>query len=139
MKRMWPWLGVPVWLVSSAIFVSGSGPPHQKPAKEDYDSGAYLYRVYCASCHGDAGRGDGPVADLEPQRPSDLTTLAQRAGGQFPRERVRTSLDGTARVPGHGKGMPNWIEVLRRTERGNERAVRERIDAIVSHVETLQR
>jgi hypothetical protein len=34
--------------------------------------------------------------------------------------------------------MPNWRDTFYRLEHGNERAVRERIDAIVSHIGSLQ-
>jgi mono/diheme cytochrome c family protein len=112
--------------------------PTRPQDREDYNSGAYLFKTFCASCHGEAGRGDGPVADLSTPRASDLTTLKQRAGGTFPRARVMATLDGTARVNGH-EAMPNWMNVLRRTERGDEKAVRQRLEALVDHVDGLQK
>ena len=36
-------------------------------------SGATLYRAHCASCHGTAGRGDGPGGAGLPKPPADLT------------------------------------------------------------------
>lgn len=111
----------------------------ERPQREGADSGAYLYRTFCASCHGDTGRGDGPVADLAVRRPANLTTLALRHGGVYPRAAVRATLDGTSAVEGHaGPGTPDWAESLRRSARGDERAVQQQIDAIVAHVETLQ-
>jgi mono/diheme cytochrome c family protein len=112
--------------------------PAQAEAHEDYNSGAYLYRVFCASCHGQTGRGDGPVADLSDPRASDLTTIRQRAGGTFPRARVMSVLDGSKPLDGH-RNMPNWQKVLRRTEGDDERVIRKRLDALVSHVEGMQR
>jgi mono/diheme cytochrome c family protein len=35
--------------------------------------GKKLYQSYCISCHGDAGRGDGPAAPSMDPRPQDLT------------------------------------------------------------------
>jgi cytochrome c553 len=32
-------------------------------AHNDLTSGSELFRMYCASCHGVDGRGDGPVAE----------------------------------------------------------------------------
>ena len=111
----------------------------QTPEREDYNSGAYLYRAFCASCHGETGRGDGPVADLGP-RPSDLTRLSATHGGVFPRADVRAALDGTRPLPGHQtSAMPKWREVLRQTERVDERTLNARIDGLVSHIESLQK
>src|SRR6186997_2926705 len=53
---------------------------------------------YCASCHGVDGRGGGPVASVLKTRPPDLTTLARREGGTFPRERVAAFVEGTERL-----------------------------------------
>ena len=135
-------LALKVSLLLSAAFMwsAMSDTPWQAvPVQEDYNSGAYLYRAFCASCHGESGKGDGPVADLSERRPSDLTILSTRAGGVFPRVRVLGILDGTAAVRGHEPpAMPNWTRVLRRTEGDDERVVRKRLDALVSHVETLQ-
>src|SRR4026209_2699233 len=65
---------------------------------------------YCASCHGADGRGGGPVASQLQNRPTDLTTLARRNGGTFPRERVAAFVEGTERLSlTHGSGdMPVW-------------------------------
>lgn len=124
-------LGLLTWSSSLA------GPEAAQSA--DYESGAYLYKTYCASCHGSDGRGDGPVADLSPTRPTDLTLLAMGRGGTFPRAHVIAVLRGTTAVAGHsGPGMPNWNEVLRRAARGNEDTVNRQIDALVSHIESLQ-
>lgn len=38
--------------------------------------GAVLYSMHCALCHGEAGRGDGPIAEFwreDDNRPADLT------------------------------------------------------------------
>ena len=41
-----------------------------KPARQDYNSGEYLYRTFCASCHGESAKGDVPsptsFADAHP-------------------------------------------------------------------------
>jgi mono/diheme cytochrome c family protein len=112
--------------------------PSRPNQREEYTSGAHLYRAYCASCHGDTGRGDGPVADLGP-RPPDLTQLTRKAGGTFPRAEVLAVLRQTRRLPGHqAPAMPNWLELLRRSEHRDERVVEQRLDALVAHIESLQ-
>ena len=131
-------LGAVLWIA----LVGPAAGAHASPGaqeREDYNSGAYLYRTFCASCHGERGRGDGPVADLSNPPASDITVLQQRAGGTFPRAEVRAILDGSKTIRGHdGNGMPDWNRVLRQTAGGDERLVQRRIDALVSHVEGLQ-
>ncbi len=46
-------------------------------------SGVRLYQVFCSSCHGLTGRGDGPVEPLFRGGVPDLTHLAARHGGAF--------------------------------------------------------
>jgi len=43
--------------------------------------GADLFHAYCATCHGAAGKGDGPMASVLETPLSDLTTIAKRNGG----------------------------------------------------------
>jgi mono/diheme cytochrome c family protein len=140
-------LSAGILLSATFAWMALSAPPRAAPLapllsaesqeREDYNSGAYLYRVFCASCHGESGKGDGPVADLTDPPASDLTTIRGRAGGVFPRAQVMAVLDRTTSVKGH-ETMPNWRTVLRRTEGEDERVIRKRLEALVSHVETLQ-
>jgi mono/diheme cytochrome c family protein len=112
--------------------------PQRKPTP-DYSSGPYLYRTFCASCHGEAGGGDGPVADLLRVPAPDLRTIRARSGGSFPRARIIAIVDGRTPVPGHGRGeMPVWGDVLRITEGQDERTIAARIAALVTHLESLQ-
>jgi mono/diheme cytochrome c family protein len=71
--------------------------------------GAELFKRFCASCHGDKGRGDGPVAPFFKVSPPDLTRIARRHGGQFPAEQVRKIIDGREVPAPHGaREMPVW-------------------------------
>ena len=116
-----------------------SVPPGQaRPPHEAYESGAHLFKVFCTSCHGEHGRGDGPAADLTVPRASDLTLLQRRTGGTFPRAQVIAILEGATPQPGHDTAMPNWRNVLLRDARNDERVYRKHIEALASHVETLQ-
>jgi mono/diheme cytochrome c family protein len=51
--------------------------PPQPASPEGIERGHRLYLKHCATCHGDKGRGDGPLARLHAQRtsrpPYDLT------------------------------------------------------------------
>jgi mono/diheme cytochrome c family protein len=94
---------------------------------------------YCAPCHGRGGLGDGVVGSALRTKPADLTTLAERNGGQFPRERVRAFITGTGRsIAAHGASdMPVWGPAFTALDASDARA-RVRIDGIVSHIESLQ-
>jgi mono/diheme cytochrome c family protein len=72
-------------------------------------SGVRLYQVFCSSCHGLTGRGDGPVQALFVGGVPDLAHLAARNGGKFPAERVRSTIDGREAFVAHGSSnMPVW-------------------------------
>lgn len=71
--------------------------------------GRDLFLVYCASCHGASGLGDGPVAPALSPPPTDLTTIAARSDGVFDGAEVATFIDGRERVTAHGTSdMPVW-------------------------------
>jgi mono/diheme cytochrome c family protein len=103
-------------------------------------SGEHAFRTYCASCHGPAGRGDGPLASDLRSRPADLTALARRNGGEFPTELVVRIVDGRKRVKGHGgPDMPAWGDAFRNVDSSfDEAAAQEKIRAVVDHLKTLQ-
>jgi mono/diheme cytochrome c family protein len=94
---------------------------------------------YCAACHGADGRGAGPVASALKTRPADLTTLAERNGGSFPRQRIASFVDGTGRpLPAHGTSdMPVWGRTFRGLE--SDARVKVRLANLVAYVESLQR
>jgi mono/diheme cytochrome c family protein len=77
---------------------------HTSPA-----SAQDMYVTYCAACHGKDGKGDGPAASALKVAPPDLTTLAKRNNGVFPRDRVYGTLNGQVTISAHGsKEMPVW-------------------------------
>ena len=84
-------------------------------------AGPAIYQEHCASCHGVNGKGDGPVAAALTVPASDLTTIARRAGGAFPAERVARMVTYGGNVPAHGtQTMPVWGKVFS-TEAGGGR------------------
>ncbi len=102
----------------------------------------------CASCHGTTAKGDGPLRPFLVKPPSDLTTLAQRHGGKLPEQQLREMIDGRAmNEPGpHGvREMPVWGQRFRedaqQTRMGRwkpERQVRQRLDALVAYLQSVQ-
>lgn len=72
-------------------------------------TGKEVYRRFCASCHGVGGRGDGPVADSFTIEVPDLTSIARRARGVYPRDQVVRIIDGRHILAAHGsRTMPVW-------------------------------
>jgi mono/diheme cytochrome c family protein len=106
-------------------------------------SGKDLYQRFCASCHGEAGHGDGAVARSLTVEVPDLSLLSRRAGGTFPRTRVLQVIDGRYFITAHGsRTMPVWGEDLNRIEIGNpdaERSTRTIIERLADYVLQLQR
>jgi mono/diheme cytochrome c family protein len=102
--------------------------------------GAYLFKTYCASCHGTGALGDGPLADSMRRRPANLTEIAKRNKGAYPRDMVFRIIDGRDPVRGHGgPDMPVWGDAFMRTsDTTDEASVRLRIEALVQFLETVQ-
>jgi hypothetical protein len=76
-------------------------------------SGADEYYRLCSSCHGEEGRGDGPIAASLKTPPPNLTVLAKNNDGHFPFIRVLEVIDGRGITAAHGpREMPVWGESL---------------------------
>jgi mono/diheme cytochrome c family protein len=103
-------------------------------------AGRSVYKTYCAACHGADGRGNHRLADRLGARPSDLTLLARRNGGNFPKNQVQRIIDGRQPVEGHGgSGMPIWGDAFRDASDNDAAApAREKIAAVVSYLESIQ-
>jgi mono/diheme cytochrome c family protein len=102
-------------------------------------SGMQMFKSYCASCHGESGKGDGPAAAALKSQPADLTILGKKNGGKFPAERVASILRGQGTVTAHGnKDMPVWGPVLWRMSQGHESEVQQRIANLTRYIESLQ-
>ena len=116
-------------------------PVEHSPEPGRVEAGRHSFRTYCASCHGEAARGDGPVARDLKVAPSDLTSLAKTNGGTFPYGRVYQAIDGSAPVRGHGTSeMPVWGLTFQ--DRGRDanqvEAVREQIRDLLAYLQSIQ-
>ena len=78
--------------------------PSTLPAADS--GGEALFQRYCATCHGESARGDGPTAAIISVEPVDLTALAAANGGVFPFHRVVLRIDGRETLVAHGSPMP---------------------------------
>ena len=103
-------------------------------------AGREVFRLYCAACHGVAGRGDGPLASNMRRKPADLTEIAKRNGNQFPSEMVFRTIDGRQPVRGHGgPDMPVWGDAFARSrDNATPTSVRETIESLVGYIQSFQ-
>lgn len=100
--------------------------------------GPNLFRAYCASCHGIDGKGNGPAAQALKVRPSDLTLLAQKNGGQFPSKHVRSTIMGEETLASHGsREMPIWGPIFHQVESDVDRG-NVRLENLVKYLESIQ-
>lgn len=133
-----------LFAASTLLVLVGSHPVAQARSQQtppiliESLAGRDSFELYCAPCHGSGGRGDGPVASALRTRPADLTSLARRGGGAFPRDTVRGFVTGTARTfAAHGTTeMPVWGPMFRAFE--SDARAGERITNLVSHIESIQ-
>ncbi|MFN7977285.1 MAG: cytochrome c [Vicinamibacterales bacterium] len=103
-------------------------------------TGDYLFRTYCAACHGTSAKGDGPLAESMRRRPANLTEIGKRNQGVFSADQVFKTIDGRTPVKGHGgPDMPVWGDVFSKSSDGGDPAVVEaRIKALVAYLESIQ-
>lgn len=129
-------------VVALGLFLTACGSePTRAPVASV--SGETLYQQLCASCHGVSGVGDGPVASSLKVKVPDLTRIAWRDGGEFPREDVKRSIDGRIERMAHGpRDMPVWgirFYDLSNPDRASEQArVDAMIDKLVAEIERMQ-
>lgn len=97
----------------------------------------------CASCHGADARGAGPAAGALRVSPPDLTLLAARNGGVFPRDAVLAVVTGARTLAAHGsREMPVWSITFDPPSGPTAVAsivAQQRVDAIVHDLESRQR
>jgi hypothetical protein len=99
------------------------------------------FHDYCSPCHGRDGAGHGPVAAALRTPPPDLTTLAAKNKGVFPRARVRDYITngGTDDVAAHGtSAMPVWGPTFRALDT-SDRSVAIRIANVVEYLASIQK
>ncbi len=101
--------------------------------------GATLYGAYCAVCHGPAAKGDGPMSKMLVVKTPDLTRIAERHGGKFPRAQMDGIISGeTPSLGGHGtREMPIWGPIFSQVSWDMDLG-RVRTDNLARYLETLQ-
>jgi hypothetical protein len=129
-------------LLLLALFAGGASTTVNAQAFEEYSGEETFYR-FCASCHGESGTGDGPVAAGLPINVPDLTLLRKRQGDNFPASTLRRIIDGRETVIYHGtRFMPVWGYEFWVSE-GADAEAEQRVELIIAnlieYMESIQR
>jgi len=138
-----------VFGTGAAIVLGAVGLVATADAQETGDIGKYEYRVSCAVCHGDDGKGGGSLMKYYNKQAADLTALQKNNVGVFPFDRVYAVIDGREALPAHGpRDMPVWGDVFSQRMQGAtfgfgtpkdlESYTRGQIIALIGYIYTLQ-
>jgi len=128
------------WLVfASAVPIAVGQADSAKAAETSVASGRDLFVAYCASCHGKDGKGKGPAASSLKTPPADLTVLAQKNDGRFPKARVVEAISGESAMKAHGsREMPVWGPYFLALSGMKEKAAKARIEDLANYLESIQ-
>jgi mono/diheme cytochrome c family protein len=127
--------------LAAALPLSWGAAGQQAEHKDRTARGGQAYRIYCASCHGTGGEGNGPMAQSLNVQPADLTRIRERYGA-FPEGRIAAAIDGRQEVLSHGPAaMPVWGLSFQDAGRdlNQEREVQEKIHDLVAYLESIQK
>lgn len=141
MTSTWTFRGVRTAVVVTGLSLAGVLLAGRADAQStSAATGDYLFRTYCAACHGASAKGDGPLAESMRRRPANLTEIGKRNQGVFSADQVFKTIDGRVPVKGHGgPDMPVWGDVFSKSSDGGDPAVVEaRIKALVAYLESIQ-
>jgi mono/diheme cytochrome c family protein len=110
-----------------------------RPTQTDPSSGKEMFFLYCASCHGLDGQGEGSASGAFKRPPPDLTLLSKRNSGKYPTARVEAAIQGDASIPAHGsREMPMWGQVFRGMQ-NDQVIVKLRVHNLAEYVKGIQR
>jgi mono/diheme cytochrome c family protein len=127
------WLGAAL-VIGSVVFAGTAGAADH--------AGKAVFEQYCASCHGTAADGKGPVAEEMKISPTDLRKLGKKYGMPLPKPKLREMIDGRDMVRSHGTSdMPVWGEDLVRNAPPTTNVQlfkRGTIIVILDYLETIQ-
>jgi mono/diheme cytochrome c family protein len=130
-------------LMLSLVSFAAAGPRQDKKAARlagsDPVSGLQLYKSYCAVCHGNDLKGNGPISPEFKNSPSDLTTLAQRHEGKFPDAYVEDVLrNGVKTLPQQKTEMPTWGPIFASIPGTDPELVSIRIVNLTNYIKSMQ-
>jgi len=83
--------------------------PQSRVGRGSHRVGPGVLSAVCAACHGQAAKGDRPLAPDLKVTLADFTQVSKKNGGEFPMGRVYRVIEGREEVKGHGtREMPIW-------------------------------
>ena len=132
---------LPIVILALVMAATTTAADEASDLERESERGRGLYRIYCRNCHGEAGRGDGPMTEVLTVRPADLTRLSRQNEGEFPTDEVYASIDGRADVLAHGASkMPVWGLAFQQfdTDVNQEGQIRARILQLIEYLKSIQ-
>ncbi|MDG1377381.1 MAG: cytochrome c [Yoonia sp.] len=123
----------------AAAFIGGASSVMAQEA-----TGEAEYMTACSTCHGAAGMGKGPLAELMTVPVPDLRGLTVANDGEFPLLKVIHIIDGRTGVRGHGTSMPVWGNQFKAEVEaemgpyGSETYARGKILSLAYYLESIQ-
>lgn len=121
-------------LAAAGLFLAGCGDGSDEPAPASSGAavtnaqGAALFKMHCATCHGESGKGDGAGAVALPVKPRDLTSEPYKfvdvagAGSEL------AALKNYIKAGRIESGMPAFGAILNETD----------LEAVAQHVLSLR-
>jgi mono/diheme cytochrome c family protein len=133
-------------LLLGAVLVAALGTEHaqkrgQKAAvrQPSVASGKETFVKYCASCHGEDGKGNGPAAMALKPPPSDLTALSVRHEGKYPAGYIAALVKFGRSLAAHGSlDMPVWGSRFKELDPVRDPTGQQHVDDVVEYIRSLQ-
>ena len=106
---------------------------------DDVAQGRRIYLHYCASCHGQTGEGNGPLAPSLTTPPANLRRLSEKYGYPLPEDQLARFIDGREAVKAHGpRDMPVWGKRFYPGADGSEQEIKDAISKLVKYLQSIQ-
>ena len=99
-----------IWKISMPVAAAALAAACTADSMPEPSEGARLFADNCTACHGYRGEGGELIGG---QDAPDLTLIAARNGGAFPRARVLTQIDGYGRGKVPVEIMPEFGALLK--------------------------
>jgi mono/diheme cytochrome c family protein len=132
-------LGMGFVMVSVVGHAQGKSKSKPVARQPDTVSGNETFLKYCASCHGEDAKGNGPAALALKPSPADLTTLSRRHEGKYPSGYVSAILKFGRNFAAHGSDdMPVWGSRFKAIDPVGDPTGQQHMDDVVAFIETLQ-
>jgi mono/diheme cytochrome c family protein len=121
--------------------VCAQGKSAQKSAgrQPNLASGKETFLKYCASCHEEDGKENGPAAMALKPPPSDLTTLLVRHEGKYPEGYISALVKFGRSLAAHGSlDMPVWGSCFKEIDPVRDPTGQQHVDDVAEYIRSLQ-